>query len=172
LFDSILDIRRRFTQVRWSILLIFLIKLIPLAQRRNSDFENDLTITCGTMQRQRDPYCQTASAMEDRRGRKIWSRREAWAVPRLEAVAYFLNASKSRSPVCARCRIRAAIACRRLSSRGPMSEQARSSTAVKKVKSLDSKKDTNIVDSLSNRRHLGFVAAREWGTFARCKIDH
>ena len=110
--------------------------------------------------------------MKCRRGRKIWSRRGSLRRPRFEAVAYFLNASKSRSPVCARCRIRAAIACRRLTSRGPMSEQARSSTAVKKAKSLDSKKDTNIVDSLSNRRHLGFVAAREWDTFAHCEIDH
>jgi hypothetical protein len=119
-----------------------------------------------------EPYCQTASAIENRRPRKICSRRGSLRRPRFEAVAYFLNASKSRSPVCARCRIRAAIACRRLSSRGPMSEQARSSTAVKKAKSLDSKKDTNIVDSLSNQRHLGFVSAREWGTLARRKIDH
>lgn len=79
------------------------------------------------------------------RGANLVQPGEFALVTGFDAAAYFLNASKSRSPFCAKCMIREASTCRRLASSAPMSEQARSSTAVKKAKSWESKEDAIII---------------------------
>jgi hypothetical protein len=60
-----------------------MIKLIPLAQRRNADFENDRAISCGTVQRQRDPIIKPHQPWKIVE-RKIWSSGEACVIGLLQ----------------------------------------------------------------------------------------